>query len=344
MRKSIFHENWWLDSLAPGRWREVSCRRGGRVVGTLRFVERSQAGMKICEMPHVTRILGPVVTPETQKTEAYNRSAHSIVSELLEQVAGHDHVEMSLDPGFSDLTPFLHAGFEVKIHPTLHLDCSARSETLWAGLRDKVRNSVRRARERLAVRDIADADRFVSFYKSNLGPEGSYFDMSSLTTVLNAARTHQQCRIVAAEDPRGVTHAMAVFIWDDAFAYYFLSSRRRDVAHNGAVSLLLWSGIELAQSRGLRFDFDGGVMKPSRYDFLNAFGGTLANRFDISRSTPLFRVQHALRRIPQALVRKVAKLSVQPSQMKVLLAICWAQMIAWCWRVGNSAQIGECLV
>src|SRR5207247_8322845 len=83
MRKSIFHEDWWLDALAPGRWREVTCLRGGRIAGSLRFVERSEAGMKICEMPQITRILGPVVTQETHKTEARSRSTHSIITELL---------------------------------------------------------------------------------------------------------------------------------------------------------------------------------------------------------------------------------------------------------------------
>jgi hypothetical protein len=123
MRKSIFHEDWWLDAVSPGRWREVTCLRGGRVVGYLRFVERREGGMTICEMPQITRLLGPVVTPQPGKTEARIRSTHSIITELLKQIAGHDHVEMTLDAGFSDLAPFLASGYEVKVHPTFHLDC-----------------------------------------------------------------------------------------------------------------------------------------------------------------------------------------------------------------------------
>src|SRR4051812_2655483 len=101
MRKSIFHEDWWLDALAPGRWREVSCLRGGHIVGALRFVERSESGMKICEMPHITRFLGPTVKHETHKTETQGRVTHSIVTELLHQIAEYDHVHMILDTGFT---------------------------------------------------------------------------------------------------------------------------------------------------------------------------------------------------------------------------------------------------
>ncbi len=306
MRKSIFHEDWWLDALAPGRWREVTCHRGGRIAGTLRFVERSEAGMKICEMPQITRVLGPVVTTDTSRAEARNRSNHAIITELLEQIARHDHVEMTLDAGFADLTPFLHAGYAVTVQPTLILDCSQQTDGLWGGLRDKVRNAIRRARECLTVSEIDDVDLFVSYYKNNLAGEEPYFDLSLLASILATARARGQCKIVAAADDQGVTHAMTVFIWDNEYVYYFLSSREREVAHFGAVSLLLWAGIELAQSRGLCFDFDGGIVKDSRHKFLISFGGMLASRFDVVRSTSLYRVQQTMRRVPRAIFRRLS--------------------------------------
>ena len=98
-------------------------------------------------------------------------------------------------------------------------------------------------------------------------------------------------------------HAKAFFIWDDKYFHYFLSTRDRYVAHLGAVSLLLWTGIELAHSLGLWFDFDGGIVSKGKYKFVVAFGGEVANRFEIARSTPLYQVQHTVRKIPRALMR-----------------------------------------
>src|SRR5262245_57665039 len=123
MQKSIFHEDWWLDSLAPGGWREVTCYRGERVAGYLRYVERREGGMSICEMPQITRFLAPIVTVPSGKTEARFRSAYSIITDLLEQIDAYDHVEMTLNTEFCDLTPFLAAGYEVRVHPTFLLDC-----------------------------------------------------------------------------------------------------------------------------------------------------------------------------------------------------------------------------
>lgn len=258
-------------------------------------------------MPQITRFLGPVIAPQPGKTETRIRATHSIIADLLEQIAGHDHVEMTLDAGFSDLAPFLIAGYDVSVNPTFLLDCKSQSiDALWAGLRDKTKNVIRRARERLAVCEIDDVNRFASFYEANLVGAESYFDLSSLATIFAAARARRQCKIVAAVDADGTPHAKVFFIWDDKYVHYFLSTRDRHVAHPGAVSLLLWTVIELAHSLGLSFDFDGGIANGARYRFMVAFGGELANRFDVVRSTTNYRIQHAIRRIPGALMRRLS--------------------------------------
>jgi hypothetical protein len=313
MRKSIFHEDWWLNAVSPGNWQEVTCLRGGRVVGYLRFVRRREGGATICEMPQITRFLGPVVTPQSGKTEARLRATHSIITELLKQIAGYDHVEMTLDAGFSGLAPFLASGYEVKVHPTFLLDCTRDIEDLWAGLRDKTRNVIRRARERLRVQDIDDVNQFINFYKANLEGAESYFDPSLMAPAFVAAHARQQGKIVAAIDSNGIVHSTVFFVWDDKHCHYFLSTRNKSVAHLGAVSLLLWTGIELAHSRGLCLDFDGSIANDARYKFMVSFGGEVANRYEIMRSTARYKVQYAIRRIPRALMRRITHRMARPA-------------------------------
>jgi len=312
MRKSIFHEDWWLDAVAPGSWRDVTCIRGGHVAGYLRFVERSEGGLKICEMPTITRFLGPVVMPQSGKVETRNRAVHSIIAELLKGLEGYDKVHMTLDTGFTNLAPFVVSGYKVSVQPTLLLDCNRPTEELWAGLRDKTRNVICRARESLTVREIDDVDQFVEFYRENLGEAESYFDLLSIAPAFAAAHARNQCKIISANDSNGTAHAKVLLIWDDRYVHYFLSTRDKDIAHSGAVSLLLWTGIELARTRGLYFDFDGGITKEERFRFLVAFGGELANRFEITRSTTSCHVRQTLRRIPRALIRRIVPRKMWP--------------------------------
>ena len=62
---------------------------------------------------------------------------------------------------------------------------------------------------------------------------------------------------------------------------------------------------ELAHSRDLCFDFDGGIFNEVKYRFMVAFGGEAANRFEIERSTPLYPVQRTVRRMPRALMKSI---------------------------------------
>jgi len=305
MRKTIFHEKWWLDAIAPGRWREVVCIRGGQVVGSLPFEELSQGWLKICAMPQAMRVLGPILEIRPGKAETLGRSTHTITACLLQQIGKHDHVEMTLGTEYADITSFLHAGFEVRVQPTLLLNCKPPVAELWAGLRDKTRNAIRRAREQLTVQCIEDVSQFTSFYEESLEGDAPYFSLAGSAAATEAACDRKQGKIVAATGADGVAHAMVVFLWDDHQVYYLHSSRKKNLAHAGAVSLLLWTGIELAHSRGLRFDFDAGLSKLSRYKFLISFGGEIANRYEVTRSTRIYRVQHGIRRIWRAVARRL---------------------------------------
>jgi hypothetical protein len=261
-------------------------------------------------MPPATHVLRPTVLDHPGKAEASGRSKRSTIRLLLDEIAGHDHVEMVLDAGFGDLTPFLHAGYEVKPDPTFLLDCTQPVETLWDGLRDKTRNVIRRAREQLRVEEVGDIARFARYYEDNLGGDESYFDIAASCAAIAAARTRQQARVLAAMDAKGVAHAMTVFLWDDRKVYYFHSSRVAG-GHAGAVSLLVWSGIELAHAMGRSFDFDGGLLKPSRYKFLASFGGDIANRYEVRRSNRIYRIQHFIRRVPRGIARRVGSIGSQ---------------------------------
>ena len=69
------------------------------------------------------------------------------------------------------------------------LKCAIPRDELWAGLRDKTKNVIRRARERLAIREITSPKYFVKYYQANLGGAKSYFDLSRLEAV------HVMCQL-----------------------------------------------------------------------------------------------------------------------------------------------------
>ena len=166
-------------------------------------------------------------------------------------------------------------------------------------MRDKTRNIVRRAQDCLTIADNEDVESFARFYAANL-EEKSYVDMRLVPAVYKAARAHNQARILAATDAKGEIHAQTMFVWDDHSYYYYLSSRDEKIAHAGAVSALVWAGMQHAHQLGLTFDFDG-VTSQSRYQFMVGFGGKPATRFVVQKGALLFDAQRTARQFTDRL-------------------------------------------
>jgi hypothetical protein len=296
VRKTIFHEDWWLDIVAPGRWAEVTAEHG-----YLRYAHSSRLMFRSIKMPPLTRTLGPVLKVEGKKAETRQRAMFTTVCDLLDQLSGYDLIRFRLDPSLTDVVPFQARGYQTSLQHTLLVDCRAPVDDLWAGMRDKTRNIVRRAQDSLSVVEIDDAERFVRFYIDNLEGNKSYFDLGLVPRIHQAALARGQARIVAAVDRRGTVHAQTFFIWDDHSYYYFLSSRNETVAHAGAVSQLLWIGMQHAHRLGLTFDFDG-ITSEARYQFLVGFGGQSATRFIVSKGLFLYEMQAGARKLADRLV------------------------------------------
>lgn len=300
MRKTIFHEDWWLDTVAPGRWSEVTAEGG-----YLRYAYSTRFMFRSIKMPPVTRTLGPVLQIEGKKSETRQRAMFTTVCELLDALPDADYIRLRLDPTQNDALPFQARGFQTSLHYTLQTDCSQPEEMLWAEMRDKTRNIIRRAQDSLDIVTTDDAAGFKNFYAENLGKENPYFDLNLIPAIHAAASAHGCGRILAAVDKNDVAHAQTFFIWDDRSYYFFLTSRAR-ASHTGAISALMWAGMQHAHSLGLTFDFDG-VISQSHYQFLVGFGGKVVPRITVAKGSFLYDAQLNARRFADRLVgREVA--------------------------------------
>jgi hypothetical protein len=300
LRETIFHESWWFDIVAPGRWGEVRSERG-----YLRYACHNRLMFRSCPIPPLTRIVGPVVQIEGKKMETRQRATFTAVCELLDQFPEFDSIRFRLDPSVSDVLPFQARGYQTSVQHTLQADCRQPEEVLWSEMRDKTRNIIRRAQDSLEVIEIEDPTIFRRFYADNLDNEKCYFDLDLIPQIFHAARIRGKARILAAADPRGDIHAQTFFLWDDHSYYYFLSTRDQSVAHAGAVSQLLWAGMQHAHALGLTFDFDG-VTSQSRYQFMVGFGGQPATRFILSKGAFLYDAQASARAFSSRLMGRVA--------------------------------------
>ena len=286
---TVFHQAWWLEAATSGDYAEAVVLQGGRRVGRFPYVLSTiLAGHRLCGMPQLTHFLGPAI--DEGRGAACNRVLRraQITRELLAQVprtSGFWHV---MHRGTADTLIYQELGYEASVQFTFEV-APARPDVLWANMRDKARNVIRRAEEQHGVSDL-DASAFGAVYNDNMARGGgaSRYSPALLERVCQAAVSRGQGRIIAAENAAGQIAAAIFYVWDAEAAYYLLSTRRPD-SGNGAVSLLLWQAMQDVAARGLIFDFEGVITSGSAL-FFTGFGGVIKPRYVVSRFSLAHRV------------------------------------------------------
>jgi hypothetical protein len=301
---TIFHEAWWLNAVTEGDYQEAVVVSSGRVVGSFPYTMTSMMGrQRLCGMPIMTHFLGPDI--DEGSGSACNRALRraQITRELVAQIPSCSGFWQKLHRGTRDTLVYQDMGYDTSVQFTFELR-PAPEPVLWANMRDKTRNVIRRAREQLGVAELTDVEAFASIYVRNLEAVGkrSHYSQPLLVRACQAAILHGQGRILAATNASGAVLAAIFYVWDDDAAYYLLSTRSLN-AGNGAVSLLLWHAICEVTARGLIFDFEGVVTSGSAF-FFNGFGGEVAPRFVVSRF---------------ALAHKIADRLVRPFQRNTVV-------------------------
>jgi hypothetical protein len=285
---TLFHSRWWLEAATGGGYGEAEIRSGGRVVARFPYVlQHKFAGHKLCTMPELTHFLGPAI--ELGAGHAANRSLkrHQLTQELLAQMSGYSGFYHKLHGDVADTLAFEEAGCTTMVQFTYEIAPQAE-QAIWAGMRDKTRNVIRRAQERWEVVALDDPFAFAAAYNANLRRRGLANYYARIPAVCAAAIENGQGRILAVKGPQGAVLGAIVMVWDQRVAYYLLSTRS-DHADNGVMSLLIWHALRQAAASGLVFDFDG-VGTPGSRLFFTGFGGKVTPRYIVARHSTAYRV------------------------------------------------------
>jgi hypothetical protein len=279
---AIFQQPWWLDAVAPGRWDEATVERDGRVVARLPYVVRGPRRLRVLTMPPLTQTLGPWVEPSgAGPSKALGREIE-LLDALEAGLPAAEAFVQHFSPTMVNALPFYWAGYRVEVQYTYRLEGLGSEEALWAGLRGNIRREIRKARQRVEVREDLGLDLFhavwaKTFARQGLAPPATLAELERLDAAC-AARGARA--MLFACDETGRVHAVAYPVWDRNAAFNLLGGADPELRTSGASSVLMWESIMRAREVTDVFDFEGSMLRPVER-FFRAFG---------SRQTPYLRV------------------------------------------------------
>jgi hypothetical protein len=296
LKHSLFHEPWWLSAVTGGRYEEVTVNKGGKTVGRLPYVASRRGPFRISRMPPFTHVLGPWVDAGVGKPQSRMAKRLSITRALIDQLPDFSYIEQHFDPSadeglaLADGLAFQDRNFMVGTQYTFEIDCRRPPEELRAAMHLKTRQHVKRAEEQYQIRGFEDPEQFARIYQGNLGAFGRKNRMDfDLFPVLFAECQSRNCgEIIAAYGANSKPVSLVYLVWSADTMYYLMSTRSANRDDNGSVNLLIWSAMQRAHERGLKFDLDG-VYTSGTARFLSGFGGDIKTRLVAKRAGSVFR-------------------------------------------------------
>jgi hypothetical protein len=260
---SVFCTSWWLDAVAPGRWRAHELEDAGRIVAAWpTVVARSRLG-EVHRGAPLTPFLGPLFPPG----EGARRRSREIklVEELLERIGRFAHLEARCNPELDYWTPLRWHGFQQTTNYTWRLPDLSDLDAVFGGFRENIRGHVRAAEKSGMTVGEVDLGHFLELHRRRFDRDPEAVDRVDAAAAQRRART-----ILVARDADGHARAGGYFVHDSRFTTYLLAATDAEV--RGAASLVLWEAIKRAAERGTAFDFEGSMLRHVE-SFVRSFGG-----------------------------------------------------------------------
>jgi lipid II:glycine glycyltransferase (peptidoglycan interpeptide bridge formation enzyme) len=282
---SIFQQPWWLDTLAPGAWRESIVEKNGEVVARLPYVMKKKYGLTILTKPPLTQTLGVWIRPfEAKYTNQLSRQKE-LMETLIEQLPTYDYFLTAFHYSIENWLPFFWQGFSQTTAYTYVIEDLSDLDKIWNDFRENIRREIRKAEKRVVVRTDLDVEKFISINELTYKRQGQAFPYPvQVIRDINIACGKQNAkRMFFAEDVDGRIHAAIYVIWDHNSAYYLMGGGDPEVRNSGATSLLMWEAIKFASTVTNKFDFEGSMIEPIE-KFFRAFGAIQKPYFIVSRA------------------------------------------------------------
>ncbi|MGN6380749.1 MAG: GNAT family N-acetyltransferase [Gaiellales bacterium] len=271
---SVFASSWWLDAVAPGRWRPHAIEEHGVTVAAWPTVVRRTRWGEVHEGARLTPFLGPLMRLPEQPVRHWAEQLR-LLEALLSVIGPSAALDARCHPAFEYWTPLLWNGFSQTTSYTWRLDDLSNTEAVFAGARENIRREVRKAAKRGITVSMGSLDELLAVHAHTVDQQ-QIGDADGNRAILRradqAAAPRDARSILIARDAEGRVHAGAYLVHDARYTYYLIGGSDAGLRNSGAMSAVMWAAIELAAARGTGFDFEGSALR-SVERYFRAFGG-----------------------------------------------------------------------
>ena len=284
----IFSQYWWMQAVCPEEnWDVYLVGNGMDIKASLPYsIQESENGKKIGRIP-LTQTNGIWIKyPPSQGMIARQSYEEKIVNEICDFIESLHLVfyDQQYHYHFTNYLPFFWRYYKETTKYTYVIEDTSDLEKVRQGYSSKLKNMLRKAEKYVHIEEDDDLEEFYEINKKSFIRQeiDIPYSFSYFKGLYEACRRQNACKLLFARDEDGHTQSVAMIIWDAMSVYYLLNGTDPEWKTYQGNDLLIDYGISVAHKLGLKFDFEGSVIKNVNHAF-REFGGRPIPYFRISK-------------------------------------------------------------
>lgn len=284
----IFSKDWWLDAVCgKDGWDVYLVGNGMDIKASLVYSLQEKEGYRSIGRLSLTQNNGIWIKyPAQQGIIARQSYEEKIVNEICDFIESLNlnKYDQQYHYHFNNYLPFFWRYYKEVTKYTYVIENTENMELVRGNYSSKLKNAIRKAEKGLHVDEENDLERFYAINKMSFERQEIEipYTFDFFKRLYDACRERDACKLLHACDEQGNVQSVAMIVWDGMSVYYLLNGTNPDLKSFQGNDLLIDGAIEQAHKLGLKFDFEGSVIKNVNHAF-REFGGKPMPYFRITK-------------------------------------------------------------
>ncbi len=284
----IYSKPWWLDTVcSPEGWDVWLCEADGLIQAAMPYYFENRTGKTYITKAALTQNNGILFNyPQNTKLVGKAIFEEKVIDRACEYIESLkiDVYEQQYQTSFVNWLPFMWNGYSALLRYTYIIEDTTDLGKVWDGVTSKRRSVIKKGQRNSTFSEELPIARFYEehekiYFKQGLKCPFSYDLWEKLAI---ACITNDSGRISCRLSKDNDVAAISFVVWDDKSLYKLMGGPIPEYAKLDAYSALTWDEIVLAHEKGIRYDFEGSVIKRISKSF-REYGATPIPYFRIRK-------------------------------------------------------------
>lgn len=300
----IFSKPWWLDIVCgTENWDVYLCEASGNVYAAMPYYFTEADGYKKITKPMLTQNNGILfkypANITAPKKLAFEERVINEVCDFIDS-SDLDVYEQQYTYQFTNWLPFLWRYYKAFTRYTYVIHDTSQIDEVWKNITTKGKGKIKKGGRNGRIVEILDTQLFYDEHKKIFEKQGldCPFSYDLFSNLVGSCKIHDCCKMMAVVNENQEIMSVIFLIWDEKSVYQLLGGSIPEYQNKDTYSYLIWEGIKFASNLGLKYDFEGSVIKRISKSF-REFGGI---------PEPYFRIRKVFN---EQIVKKEVELEIR---------------------------------